>query len=274
MTLLLIETEKITDDDLMSSYNSSFKIKKVFKSLIKDNLFIDFQKLTDVCLADRTLRNVVKLFDIPTLKEIVHNIIPNSTEYSHNNMKNIILSVLLGELSLEEIIESELNFVHLVGITTKMEWADGRLYTPFEFFHHDLVHAYNIMGALGNIIDELNHLYQYIKLNKEKLGKAYYDIIVILFLLVHESAATYDVLKMTNPTIRDVGAMVSFIDNVDNWMNPYFFGGLLPEEIKGQKDKIISYLNASIDKFMKLWREIPSSTTEPSQVSLSLSSSH
>ncbi len=266
MTLLLIETEKITDDDLMATYNSSFKIKDLFKKLTENNLFIDFNELEKVCVADLILRNLVKLFKLPGIDEIADDLVPNSTEYSNENMKHVRLAVLLGELSLEEIIESELKFIHLVGITTAMEWADGRLYTPFEFFHHDLVHAFNIMGMESNdTTDKLNDLYQYIKSNKEKLGKNYYNIIVILFLIIHESARPYILLNHPNPTMNEVAGGSGFIKNLDNWMNPYFYGGLLPEEIKNQREKIMPYLNTSINELMKLLREIQSAKSNVSQ---------
>ncbi len=255
MTMLLIETEKIADDKLMASYPPQFKIKDLFKSLITGNLWLDLDKLEAECLKERQLKQLPKKFPRPTdFMEILKGTTP--VEYC-DDIIDVRLAVLLGELSLEEIVESELNFVHLLGITSEMEWADGRLYTPFEFLHHDLVHAENITNSVSpSLINRISNLYKHIKSKKTELGKKYHDFIIILFLLVHESFNIGEVFSMkTIPTMADVSAGSSFIDTVDNWMNPKFFGGLLPPEIQGKRDQIIPYLNTSLKDLFELLKK-------------------
>ncbi len=258
MTLLLIETEKIPDDKLMASYTERFKIKDLFKQLTAGNLFLDLDKLEAECLKDYTLKNIIQKFRQPTLDEMINKVKISGVEYC-DDIIDVRLSVLLGELSLEEIIESELNIVHLIGITTEMEWADGNLYTPFEFYHHDLIHANNSVFCTGGNIPEINKLYKHIKSNKIKLGKKYHDFIMMLFFLIHEACAVETTILTTKRplTIIDVAKTSdSSFGKIENWMNPRYYGGLLPPEIQGKADKFIPYFNTTVTELADLYQQL------------------
>ena len=58
-------------------------------------------------------------------------------------LKKTRIITLLGVMTLEEILDSEFNHIHYIGFSYKEEWADGRLDTPLEFCHHDIIHAEN-----------------------------------------------------------------------------------------------------------------------------------
>ncbi len=263
ITLLIIEKNNHSDEVLMKTYPPQYQIMDIFEHLFLNDNWLNLQKLEEICITDFTLRRLIKKYSRPTFQQIAKNQIPESIEYE-KNMENLHICVLLGELSLEEILDSEFNLVHLIGITTEMEWADGRYYTPFEFLHHDLVHASNIEYALINdAIKEYSLFYKYLKQKKLTLGEKYDDYIIMLFLIFHESFNTSGILEnKTIPTMEDVDAGSSgFIKDVKSWMNPRFFSGLLPPKIKDienedeKREKIIPYLNETLEELYKEYQE-------------------
>ncbi len=263
VTLLIMEKNNYSDEVLMKSYPPEYKIMDIFEQLFLSNNWLDLKKIEEICMEEYYLRKILKKFKRPTFQQIARNQIPESIEYE-KNMENVRICVLLGELSLEEILDSEFNLVHLIGITTEMEWADGRYYTPFEFFHHDLVHAENIEANITNEgMLEYGLFYKYLKEKKLTLGEKYDDYIIMLFLIFHESFNTAEILEnKTIPTMEDVDAGSSgFIKDVKSWMNPRFFEGLLPPKIKDieneeeKREKIIPYLNETLEELYKEYQE-------------------
>jgi len=55
--------------------------------------------------------------------------------------KDKIIIVLLGEMTLYELIWSFANDLYFVGLPTTPLWADGVLYSPIDFINHDIFHA-------------------------------------------------------------------------------------------------------------------------------------
>jgi len=56
------------------------------------------------------------------------------------NCKNKAIIVLLGEMTLYELLWSLSNDLYFVGLPTQTQYADGRFYIPTTFLEHDLAH--------------------------------------------------------------------------------------------------------------------------------------
>jgi len=56
------------------------------------------------------------------------------------NCKNKAIIVLLGEMTLFELLWSLSNDLYFVGLPTQTQYADGRFYIPTTFLEHDLAH--------------------------------------------------------------------------------------------------------------------------------------
>ncbi len=255
LTLIDLEIKKIKSDSdgLMQTYPSGFELPKLFRAIISND-WTNYEVIKSICLSEDYLRNIVLKFIPQNVFDIMDGKPQETVSYT-TNIEKLHIPVFLGELTLEEILESEFMFVHFIGITTESEFADGRHFTPFEYFHHDLVHAQNIDKRITNVwMKIMNAFYKFLKdKHKQTNILQYNSYIVLLFLLIHESTSP-DILRsesIENLTIDKI-PNVNFIRNINNWTNPNFFGGLLPPAIQGKAQEIMPYLNSNL---LKLHRE-------------------
>jgi len=161
----------------------------------------------------------------------------------------------LDYITVKEIIFSYLHEIYYLGINENLDYADGRELTPFEFLHHDITHANNRCVRGCNIKLE-KEFYDY--LEKEIiLPEQKKQIYIIFFLLVHESISEY--LMETETTIYDSfnfdNLLPEFIPNLQNWLNPNFYNGLLPVNLREDEKKIKIYLFDSFELFKQKWNE-------------------
>ena len=173
------------------------------------------------------------------------------------NINKQYVCVILGELSLFEILYSLANNVNLVGITTEMEWADGNYYTPFEFMDHDITHGYNLFFSDHYSTNLYKTFIKYLLDNKDLIDKdELTKILIILFLIKHEdvfpnSESNAILLK---PIINTTIAVFSpIILEARYWIDIHFFGGLLPEYIFDNSSKIQEYLFNAFETFKNIW---------------------
>ena len=102
----------------------------------------------------------------------------------------IFLVTILDYLSITEIIETYLDNVILCGMTSKFEFADGRLLSPYEFLEHDITHGYNYLGLcfqrIQNSREDIQSFYKYcVNGHLSRINE--YHVKLIIFFLIHES---------------------------------------------------------------------------------------
>ena len=183
-----------------------------YDAIIKDNNWDKYDNIYENIINMRSLRGL----------------------FENNN-----ILVLLGELTLEELLISLSEKINLVGIVPTVSWADGVLYNPFGFMCHDLNHGYNRESGSTINTRYSKPFIEYIMTHKDEYGNDEYGynklvrISIILFLIMHESQNENELLnkpvlegkfdKLQNPRIM--------LSETYLWTDIHNLGGLLPEKI-------------------------------------------
>jgi hypothetical protein len=158
-------TENFTEYPLKSSPKSPSVISDFYKSiLVHGDDFFTFETAVPIIKDDRIFSDLVR-----------------------EGVTNVPICVILGELTMAELIESLAREVYLCGVIFDMAWADGLLFSPLEFLHHDILHMKNILAYRAGADIRANILLfsQYLKsseVSPEIRNKCYY----ILFIIMHE----------------------------------------------------------------------------------------
>jgi len=97
-----------------------------------------------------------------------------------------IIFVILGNLTIDDIIISLLNNYFMIGVTSKPIMADGKSMSPFHFMKHDIAHSQIIMQRNKSIKD-IKLIYENIKtfyysLKQLVVQDVFYNVSLILFL--------------------------------------------------------------------------------------------
>lgn len=206
------------------------------------------------------LYNLIKTgpYLLSRYKKLIGTSYPEA-DYCCPNFNGARILVLLGEMTLLELVDTMADNIYLIGVTTEIEWADGHEYTPFEFMHHDLVHASNREYGFGDFgIGMLSLERRFIDHIKGNPGAYDLDKLMIpLFLLMHElPMGEMSLLReqMNFPLSYESRIKDTFVGNLENWRNPKFYGGLLPEAVRGGSDEeIIAYLDDCFTLLTKSW---------------------
>ena len=188
-----------------------------------------------------------------------------NTEYLQCNSEIRIIFVVLGNLSLENLVISILNKVLLIGFNIKSEYADGVVYNPYQFANHDIQHTYFIIENLVFLDSIINNNKFTIKDIIMKIIRRYkndnyeYDkILLILFLILHEDPKyiQYIFNSLSNkyediylPSLDEL-----FYNNFDDellnerWTTENDYKGLIPSDIT-EEHAILDYLKDSYKLF-------------------------
>ena len=170
------------------------------------------------------------------------------------NCKNKGIVVLLGEMSLYELIWSYANDLYFIGLPTGITYADNDVHTPLTFVEHDCEHMEH-RADIDEVFShpsfvpefkraELQRRKDRAKENKNILKCLQYirdkskntqdAVLLFLFVIVHEQN-TQDILDdHVSLELFPVGLLQS-ISNRLQWKND--MGGLLPPEFKKPDDE-------------------------------------
>jgi len=175
-----------------------------------------------------------KLFEAVSISEGFQSIIYKRIEkklLSYKDIKRSRIICYLDYLTEKEIILSYVYEIYYLGINEKLDYADGRELTPFEFLHHDITHSNN-RGIYGFNSELEKQFYYYLEEQKEKLlSTEKKQIYIIFFILVHESFSEYliETKSILDENINFNSLLPNFVINIDNWFNSNFYNGLLPK---------------------------------------------
>jgi len=237
--ILFTELVKITNPIESTMFSPDDFIKKLYNDLTKDDNWEIYEVIEEKVKQNNYLKNLV-------------------TEVCCPNLKKARILVILGELSIEEILKSLSDEIYFIGIVTKLTWADGAKLTPFEFMMHDLSHATIRSHNTYNNIYEKQFIFHIIK-NKDIYGKKMDQMCIILFLIMHETPFTITDKKILNDNIPE--SSMKFTDYIlseeVNWKNKYFYGGLLPKEIFENPDfnTTVKYIKDSFEILKIEWEK-------------------
>jgi len=241
--ILFTEIIKLSSHSFMTNYAGGVEeIQELYSLLTIDNMWDNYSFIKNIIIKNS---KVNKYFDC-----IINN--ENKTELNYNNLKRARIFSIFGNLSEYEIIKALSYDIFLIGIVTKMTITDGRLYTPFEFMHHDLIHARN-----RGVYEDYDTKYSrefigYINKIEDKYKLK--QISTILFIIMHESINEYILSEKTLPYNYFNSLYPPFVTKIDNWTNIDFYGALLPIDIFNSPSPL-PYLNNSYNILAHEWNE-------------------
>lgn len=214
--------------------------------------------MTEICRAKMDPEKFLSEYPIPRIKNDYDKIMKIPYENydmlislirTIENIKSLLdqnyILVLLGEMSLLEIVSTYANRQYLIGITTDMAYADDFHLSPIEFVHHDLVHASNRESGFGNYRMDLRYLKSFTDyLETLSSEEDIYKISLALFMITHEIyRSEFILMNLTMPEGFNFTGFPKpvYLDNISYWKNEKAFGGLLSEELrtKGNDDEEI-----------------------------------
>jgi hypothetical protein len=186
----------------------------------------------------------------------------NKPDYTFRDIKQSRIVCYLDYITEKEFIFSFLNNIYYIGINEKLDYADGRLLTPFEFAHHDLTHAVN-RGYYGSNIELEKKFYDYLEMNTELYTKEQKkQIYIIFFIAVHEGPE-YLFENKIDDKLTFNKLQPEFVHNINNWKNKNFYNLLLPKNIQEETDENIQkYLDDSFELFKRIWNEFYDENTK------------
>jgi hypothetical protein len=243
----LIRGIKVTSTDMDNSYYTS-----VFDKLI-DCKWTDYFELKKHIIAT------------PILYSLFSSLIfsKKNKEYKFPLKKNtnIYFAVILGEMTLSELLIASSKQIYFIGVVLTDSNADGYKYNPFLFFCHDIDHANGDIRDRYALYDvdtasTLNKkIIRFINLQDRKVAdgsithEKYNNIMFWLFLLAHELPNSIVLLLQTGKDPNDIfnsllHAVLFFIRST---RFPYLFrfrneldlGGFIPHQYRANIYKLI-----------------------------------
>jgi hypothetical protein len=238
-------------------FESDIDLFKLNDIIMNNNFKINYDNLTKLIFNDNTYKQIFK------------------KEYLHCDSEIRIIFVVLGNLSLENLVISILNKVLLIGFNIKSEYADSTLMSPYIFVNHDLSHTEDIIPNLvflDSIIDNNKFTIKDIILkiiNIYKSDNIKYDkILLILFLILHELPKYIKkiFISLSNqhedlPSLNDIFYYSNYNKNNkelkldDRWTTENDYKGLIPSDIT-EENEILDYLKDSYSLFFNKLIEI------------------
>jgi len=194
--------------------------------------------------------------------------LPAKTPYTSKNSKHLIktklantqLIVVVDYLTLDEIITSFLNNVVYCGFTYKLEYADGYLFTPFEFMQHDSSHGNTILYiCMGQNVIDFKVTLSFYNFCKETLSKhKVYSIQLIIFILFHETPRCYLNTAATETKLMEL-ILHSRYTNLppmkDRLLNENDLAKAIPKAHRGNWETILKYLEDCVKVYVEKYTE-------------------
>ena len=234
----IIQFTNYTDDTSMKQYFQDIKIDKIFDKYY--DIFDNYDLVVKTLMTDYNFKSIL---GVSKYHDDGYGFVP----YTVSDMKKTLIICLGGSFNIEDIITSYVHEVYYAGIVTSMEYADGKLLTPFEFIHHDITHMHN-RGVHDDYDIKAQHkFWSYLKtcdLDEDTKHR----VNIIFFTLIHESMSSWFLSDdgFRNKHFDDINPY--FVTNIFNWSDVNMFGGLLPQDILNKGYHAISqYLNESFE---------------------------
>lgn len=169
------------------------------------------------------------------------------------NLRNKNVCVLLGELTVEEIVRTFSKHIYICGLTFDMAYADGFHYPPLLFLHHDYVHASNRRRQIYEVdpigYRRLEQFVEYLDGPNPLNAKEKNACFLILFMTSHESGREEPYAKL--PLTQLVGEGYVAWDG-PRWRNKNDLGGLLVWYMgEGSADSVMAAPDGTIHSVLE-----------------------
>jgi len=148
------------------------------------------------------------------------------------NCKNKAIIVLLGEMTLFELLWSLSNDLYFIGLPTQTQYADGRFYTPTTFLEHDLGHMFSRLDFIKeDVRDEENRNVKKCLLYINDKSKEIQDaVLLFLFLFMHLEVQGDDTV------LRVPHTATSGLFRRDDHPHSLFYKGNIIRRLKSRDD--------------------------------------
>lgn len=289
------DEEELDEQLLFYNVDNSDQLKTILIRTIKrnkrsNNVFYTpiFDKLIDCVWTDyNTLKR--HIIETPVLLNMFSSLIYLNTktkeQYTFPLKKNsiIFLAVILGEMTLSELLIASSNNIYFLGVVSENTNADGYRYNPFLFFYHDIDHSN------GDINDRQMYKPSKISLLNKKIisfitlynkrvkehsitKEKYNNIMFWLFLLAHEFPNTIGLLllkkeenieELLNDLLKAV--LIPFGNRYPylfRFKNEQDLGGFIPVEYRGNIHKIVENVNAPMEDGINTYSRKPNSYSD------------
>ena len=178
------------------------------------------------------------------------------------SFKNKAVIVLLGELTLYELVWSLAQDVYFVGLIPGLGFADGALMHPVSFLAHDLDHMHDRLRLCEE--DRLRRsevnarVVHFLAFLDERDGAVQQTCLMFLFLYMHheieckEAILLQDVIAADSGPFRPGGEEDELIYLPDRFLRQNDFHGFLPASLK-DRDSVIEWLRGEWFIFTETW---------------------
>jgi len=148
------------------------------------------------------------------------------------NCKNKAIIVLLGEMTLFELLWSLSNDLYFVGLPAQIQFADGNLHTPTTFLEHDLGHMTSRLDTIPEAIrDEENRNVKKCLLYINDKSKEIQDaVLLFLFLFMHLE------VQFDDTVLRVPHTATSGLFRLDDHPHSQFYKGEIIRRLKSRSD--------------------------------------
>jgi len=167
------------------------------------------------------------------------------------NCKNKAIIVLLGEMTLFELLWSLSNDLYFVGLPTQTQYADGRFFIPTTFLEHDLAHITARLDTIPEgVREEENRNVKKCLLYINDKSKEIQDaVLLFLFLFMHlEVQGDLTVLRVPHTA-------TSGIFRRDDHPHSRFYKGDIIRRLKSRSDLggFLPEGHATTDAALEAW---------------------
>ena len=167
------------------------------------------------------------------------------------NCKNKAIIVLLGEMTLFELLWSLSNDLYFVGLPTQTQYADGRFYIPTTFLEHDLGHMIARLDTVPEAVreEENRNVKKCLLYINDKSKEIQDAVLLFLFLFMHLEV-------QGDPTVLRVPHTVdSGLFRRDDHPHSRFYKGNIIQRLKS-RDDLGGFLpegHATTDAALEAW---------------------
>lgn len=180
------------------------------------------------------------------------------------SMKNKAVIVLLGELTLYELVWSLAQDVYFIGLIPGLGFADGALMHPVSFLAHDLDHMHDRLLLCEEDTlrrAEVNaRVLHFLAFIADKTAAIQQTCLMFLFLYMHheieckESILLEDTLRPTSGPFRPGGEEDEYVYLPDRFLRQNDLQGFLPVELRMTSTaRVFAWLRTEWRIFIEEW---------------------
>jgi hypothetical protein len=256
--LFSLMTKHIPNPD-MKPYGD--RIREIFYDYLSDIDWTSYDAVLDMILEHEPEEEEA---DLKWL--LIEDEFGGDESYCIPSLKNKAIIVLLGELTLHELVWSLAHDVYFIGLIPKITYADGALMSPISFLVHDLDHMHDRLllcqadkaGRTDMINARVNRFLNFLA---DKDPAIQQSCLMFVFLYMHHEIECRESILLENSFIPDSGIFRADagIDETTflpaRFLAPTDLGGFLPAELQvgATVESVMAWLQSQWLIFIENW---------------------